>query len=199
MMPEDSEIFEKVEATLQRLASEGHIVRIFRSKLENSDVCSEGFIVDVSKALLMLHRLSDRFDLDGYEILKLSDITRVVSEHPKKLLFEKVARFKNLKPLKPSGIDIGSMRTALASIDKHYPLIVVERERHSPGTCEVGKVVVLGSKRFALRLLDTNGEWVSESERHNIDEITRLTFDGEYENTLAVAANLLDPSTRRFR
>lgn len=177
----------KVAAALSR----NELVRVSRGGIDPSGLHSEGYLLDASDQFILLHRLSDRIDLDGYEVLRLKDVTKLEIDFPRKRLFEKALKMKSISYRRPMGVQLTNTRALLSSVSNQYPLIVIERELRAPGECEVGRIKLLTDEKYALKWLSPDSKWEDDPEVYDIADVTRVQFDGEYENTLALVAGIV--------
>jgi hypothetical protein len=67
-------------------------------------------------------------------------------------------------------------------------LIVIHREVEEPEACDIGKITSFGSETFALREINPDAEWEEGTTEFRYDEITRVSYGGEYEAALALVA-----------
>ena len=180
----------KPKSQLEDFAENRRLVSVARNSFPNNPATSEGYVVGWSPSLLVLHRMSDRIDLDGYEVLRTADISAVLTDFHQRDFLVSAASIKKLEPRKPRNIDAADLQQLLSSIQANYPLIALERELATPGECDIGRVTLFDRGRFRMRLLSAGAEWVDGDQWYSLDEITRVTFDGEYENTLAMVAGI---------
>ena len=134
--------------------------------------------------------MSDRIDLDGYEALRLVDISEVLTEFHQSDFLLAAARVKKLEPREPRGLDVADIQRLLASIQANYPLIALEREVVAPDECDIGRITVFSRGAFRMRLMTPRAEWADDDTWRSLDDVTRVTFDGEYERTLALVAGI---------
>jgi hypothetical protein len=166
------------------------LVRVSRDRLGNPDGYSCGHLLDFSTELVLFHVLSDRIDLDGCDVLRLEDITRLDLTFPRKWFYLRALELKRIAPKKPSGISLTNMRSLLQSIKENYPLVVIERERVGTGACEIGRVKGASAEVFTFQRISSEATWESKDRHYKYAEITRVGFGGEYEKTLALVAGL---------
>jgi hypothetical protein len=162
------------------------LVEVVRSGLDNR--ASEGFVVGVSSELLLLHTLSDRLDLDGYTAFRVRDITDFMRDFPRKGFYLKALELKGNRPALPAGIDIATIQALLKSVERAYPLVVLHRERVVPGECEIGRIKLTSESTYALRRITPTATWEDDDKTYRYADVTRVGFDSEYENTLALVA-----------
>jgi len=166
----------------------GTPVRIERDDLD--DAYSEGYVVDVSPKLVLLNQVSDRIHLDGFEVLRLADVSRVVTEWPARRFVERALELKGQAPKQPAGpIDLAGMREAVMSANAAYPLIVIDREETWTGETSVGRIREEVPRGFNLHWITPAARWRWDGTPYQWKEVTRLEFGNEYEETLAMVAD----------
>jgi hypothetical protein len=135
-----------------------------------------GILVARSDELVLLRATVD-FRVDGLEILRVRDITKVTSgeiEHYRTRLLAAEGRIPDGPP--PAQPALGSVRAALESLRDR--LLIIERE--ATGDFFLGRLVQLKRRaalgyfaRFRLR-------WMDEPEEIPYDEITRIEVGSDY-------------------
>ncbi len=167
------------------------IVQVARHELEPPEYFMHGFVLDCSPAFVLMQVISDRLDLDGYEVLRTPDITFMDSEFPQRRFYEQALGLKQIRPVLPEGIDLSSPRALLRSVEDHYPLIVIHREWAVFEECEVGRIKMAADETYTLKYISPTAEWLDDDQVYAYEDITRVAFDGTYENTLALVAGIL--------
>ena len=81
------------------------------------------------------------------------------------------------------------MTVVLRSVNEKYPVIVIEREALYPDECEIRRLREITEAEYSLKSLSPCGQWHDVNDANKLDDITRVTFDGQYENTLAAVAD----------
>ena len=147
-----------------------------------------GFLVAQSSELLVLHRVSDRYDLDGYCAFRAEDVVSVDAEFPKRELIEHALRIKREEARLPTGTDASSMRALMESAQRAFGVLLIDREFVQPGEVEVGTIRMTSADTYVLRWLDPNAKWENDSRPFRYRDVTRLEFGSEYEQTLLAVA-----------
>lgn len=122
--------------------------------------------------------------------MRVKDITHFDTDFARKTFYEKALQAKSIEPSDAPEVALSSMRHLLASVNENFPLIVIEREACAPDQCEIGRIKLLTDTKYALKLLSPDARWEDDYRTYAIEDITRVTFDGEYENTLALVADI---------
>jgi hypothetical protein len=159
----------------------GTYVDIERHSLGDSEL--SGFVLDVSEDLALIHYLSDDFHLDGYCVIRNSDVTACNIFDDPKCFKHRALRVKTVRPKKPRGLNISNWATALESAGTHYPLLVLYREEIAADICVVGSFVELNSLSVTLYSITPTAEWDRKTQLLVVDT-TRLDFGGGYEDAL---------------
>ena len=164
-------------------------MRIFRNRLEpNEEAYSRGCVVGLSDRLVMLHQVSDAIRLDGYEILRVRDVTAVETDFSAKGFCLRALEMKGMRPRAPDGVDLRDLESAVRSVDAHHAPFLLECEEADPGVGFIGRAREWLKSGFRMRLVSPSAEWVDDDELFRYSAITRIVFDEEYERTLAMVA-----------
>ena len=147
-----------------------------------------GFLVIESESLVVLHRVSDRYDLDGYCAFRREDIESITESFEKLDLIQRALHLKGQEPAKPEHIDAASMRRLMASAQAEFGVLVIEREKVQPDEVEVGTVRMTSDDTYVLRWLSTTAEWENDDRAFRYRDVTKLEFGAEYEQTLLSVA-----------
>ncbi|MEK7323236.1 MAG: hypothetical protein AABZ84_09175 [Pseudomonadota bacterium] len=162
------------------------MVEVFRDELDESPWF--GFAVGGSDALFVMHKVSDRYDLDGYAVFRREDISSIEESFERRDLIHRALRIKKLSPSAPSSIDLSSMRSLMESAQAGYGVLVVSREWLDSDEVEVGRVRITSDDNYVLRWLSTNAEWNNDDRTFRYRDVTLVEFGAEYEQTLLQVA-----------
>lgn len=162
------------------------LVSVFRDGLDETEWF--GYVVAESDDYLALHSVSDRYDLDGYRVFRNADIEDVDDDFERRDLVLRAMALKNLEPQPIPWLRVESMRELVLSIQEQEPLVVIEREIVCPDECEVGRVRLDSDSTYSLLWMTTQAEWERDDRIFHYEDITQVSFGGEYERTLAQLA-----------
>jgi len=180
---------EALRQALLAARERGTPLRIERHGLEDASAHSRGIVVDVSPELVLLQQITERVDLDGFEVLRLEDVTGLETEWRASRFLQRALELKDQRPKRPAGpIDLAGMREAVTSANAAYPLIVVQREATLPDELSIGRIREETWAGFRLHWMNTTAGWEWDDELYQWSAITRLEFGNEYETTLAMVA-----------
>jgi hypothetical protein len=177
-----------MHAWLDDARRSGTLVRLTRGGVPEEDADVDGYVVAVGPELVALHILSDRIDLDGYEVLRLRDLLAAVDGFPSDAFYRRALEMKGETPAVPAWLDLSSLPAAIESIRRNQPLVVLHRERMAPGEVAVGYVRQSLPSGIRLHWITPQAEWEDDPTLYRYDSITRVQFGGEYERTLAMVA-----------
>jgi hypothetical protein len=161
------------------------LVELFR---ELDDTPMYGFVVAESAALLVIHRVSDRYDLDGYCAFPLGDVTSINESFKKRDLYQRAMQLKAQVPVALQEVELSSMRTLMESAQDGFGVLVISREKVEPGEVEVGTIRMTSEETYVLRWLTANADWENDDRPFRYRDITKLEFGSEYEQTLLAVA-----------
>lgn len=143
-----------------------------------------GFIVAEGKSLVALHQVSDSYRLDGYCIMRREELASCVTRFKKRSLISMALQLKDQAPVRPAGLQIGSMRLAMTSAQEQFGVVVIHREKVQPGEVEVGVIRMSTDQTYVLRWLSTLAKWESDDRAFRYRDVTLLEFGTEYDQTL---------------
>lgn len=182
----------QVQASVKKHA----LVRYLRAGLDAEEMYSYGFAVGCSKSWLLTHYVADHLRLDGYDAVRMQDITEFDVEFDKAPFLRRCMEIKRQMPSLPIGIQLDDTRSLLESIIDQYPVVVVHREQICPDECEIGTLKMVSDEAYALRWMTPTAEWADDEEVYRFEDVTRVTFGSEYETTIAVVAGLIKSKFR---
>jgi hypothetical protein len=172
-------------ADAQRLL--GELVSVTRDGFREHRTVA-GYLVAASPSWLVLHQVSDRFDLDGYACYRTQDLTALGATAPRLEVIRRAMRIKALSPSSPGSLALEGTRELMASAQALHEVLVIERERRDPLASEVGRLRLDGEQLYALHGLSRDGFWEPDERVFRYEDVTRVAFAGEYERTLAALA-----------
>jgi hypothetical protein len=175
-----------VRAEAQASLEPPDLIEVERAGIDSRAI--HGFVVGISTNLLLLHRMGDRLDLDGFECVRVADVTMLRRTFRRKEFYLKALELKGCRAVVPEGVELGSVRDLLRSVERRYPLVVIHRELVVPDECEIGRIKLTSEATYALRMLTPEATWMHDEEVYRYGDVTRVGFDGEYENTLSLVA-----------
>ena len=166
------------------------LVQLERGAFDARDRRTEGVALAQGPNLVLVALLSDRIDLDGYEVLHISDITSCRREFERKAFYHSALELKKELPAKSIAVDLSSMPALLTSAQKLFSLLTIHRERLFPGECDIGRLKLHSEDAFAIHYINPSAQWRDEPGHYRYADVTRVSFGGEYEAALALVAGV---------
>lgn len=168
--------------SLEEAARRRQLIR-FRRRFEDHRIA--GYVLDVGPKFFLLALVSDRIRFDGYECLRVSDVSRIEIPTPSTLEFVETALRKRRERLgrKPR-IDLSDIDRILLSANRLFPLVTIHREKADPDVCWIGRIRGIDRGRVSLLEINPDATWDEEPTGHRIADITRVDFAGDYEDAL---------------
>jgi hypothetical protein len=143
-----------------------------------------GFALTWNEELALIQPVEDQqFLLNGYTIFRNADVRRW-RPIPKDEFTARAAALHKLRPRSPDKISITSIRQALSSAGKAFPLVTIHTERAKRGVCYVGRVLRVSQRALTLLDISPEAEW-NDEESYLLKDITLIDFGGTYERLLA--------------
>ncbi len=166
--------------------SDAPLVEIFRELDVDRPCC--GFVVAENEQFVVVHQVSDRFDLDGYRALRKEDIEGIDTDFERRDVVERALAIKQLEPVVPAGLDLSSMRRLMESAQAASGILVIARERVHDDEVEVGTIRMTSDDTYVLRWMTISAEWDNDDRPFRYRDVTYLEFGTEYEQTLLAVA-----------
>jgi hypothetical protein len=164
-----------------------YLVRFERKPLDEDEMY--GFVLACSETLTLLNVLeTSTFTLNGYSVIRNADVSLyAVYDRPDYYFDSRVLRLKGISPQPQPEVSVASLPKLLASVDKHYPLFTIHRERVNDEICFIGRLAGMTLKTFTLFEIDDCAEW-DGPHRYRFEDVTKVDFGGGYEEALALVA-----------
>jgi len=171
---------------IRKAYEEKNLVRIDRTELEAGSLA--GYIVAYSETLVMVSLVDHDVRYNGFEIVRIEDITNFESPALQQSFVEEAIHARDLKPPKAPDVDLTSFGTALACLRDQVPLVAVYFELDEPEVCYIGRIESLSHEFLHLYYIDPDAKFDEEPTEYRLSEITRVNFGGGYEEALHLVA-----------
>lgn len=169
-----------------------HEVKIRRSKLDSDDL--NVIPLGIGQNLVLLQELYD-FDLNGYLIIRIKDITSINITKSQKFS-QRILKEEGILNLirKPSINSLDNWKNVLDELSVYKKNIIVECEDIQPPKFYIGKIITVDMKSLYLLYFNGAGEWDKEPTEILLKDITSLNFDSKYINIISKYLNLIEVS-----
>lgn len=170
-------------AKLKSHCGKPHHIGIERSDIETHKLF--GFVLACSSELVLTHVVYD-FHHDGYQILRISDISGIrhsASDRTmtKILRAEGILEQGSLK----HPINLQSWQSALRSLKSIGKNVIVEGEEPEVDVFLIGKLIRINKKTLSMLFFDGAGKWDEELSYCPYEHISSVKFDCEYVNVFS--------------
>lgn len=160
-----------------------HEVKIKRSKIDSEDL--NVIPLAVGQNLVLLQELYD-FDLDGYTIIRIKDITSIVMTKSQQFSQHILKEEGILDQIRKSSINsLDNWINVLNELSIQNKNIIVECEDMESSKFFIGKIIAIDKKYFYLLYFNGAGEWDKEPTEILLKDITSLSFDSKYINVIS--------------
>lgn len=131
--------------------------------------------------LVLLAAVPD-WQLDGYAIVRIADITNVRSDEYERFaerVLEGEGELARLAPPEPA-VPIDSWLAAFEALRASGRYLLVHEEGYEDEPMSIGPVVGLRAESVLVHYVDAAGEWEEEPSEILFADITRVQFDDRY-------------------
>jgi hypothetical protein len=156
------------------------IMRIHRSRIDKRTL--EAFVLQWNDDWTLLQTVSDRIDLDGYDLVRTRDISKVEIS-PESAFYQRSLIHRGQGFVKPLWISLLPLPDMMLSICRLYDAVMIERENVAASPV-VGFIQKLADDVFCIRRLLSNATWKADRYRYKYVDVTRLTFGRARETLL---------------
>lgn len=164
------------------------LVRVKRQKLV-ADESVQGFVVGISRDLVVLHAINDRIQLDGYSTLRITDISHLETVDDRhRDFYQRVLDARNERPTEPPEITFETFPSLVLTASAQFSLLTIYLEEYDPEICFIGVPSVIDMDGFDFRKVTTWGTWETDFDRITFTDITRVDFGAIYEAALALSS-----------
>jgi hypothetical protein len=170
----------KILSQLKRAMRERIFVR-FSRPFERGFV--RGYVLDIGPKFFLLALASEGGWFNGFECFRVGDV-RNLRPDPYAEFAEAALRKRGEHIAKKPRVNLQSIEEILRSVAKLSNLVVIARERVRPNACRIGQVLGVNDGRVSLLEIGPDAKWESSATELLLREITKVSFDGDYEDAL---------------
>jgi len=153
----------------------------FSRRFESASI--HGYVLDIGPEFFLLALVSDRIWFDGFECFRVKDV-RDVRRDPHAAFAETALKLRHEQIPEISPIELDSVKQLLLTANRLFPLLAIHREEADPHVCHIGHVVAVNRGSVTLQEISTDATWDETPASYSLNEITRISFGGDYENAL---------------
>ncbi len=158
-----------------------------------------GYVMDVGPKFFLLALVDDLIRFNGFQCIRLQDVRNLqVPAKYSKFVAAALRKRDERIPKRPR-VKIGSLNELLETAGHAYPIITIHREKIAPDVCHVGRVEQVSEAYLSLLEIGPDARWDDEPVSYRNREITRVDFDGDYEEALILVGGSPNKSEMRRR
>lgn len=173
-------------------AHQDEVVRVHRSC---TDETLDGYIVAVGREWLLLTVVDGSASVDGFAVLRTSDIVSVETQGNTDQLVRQSLQIRREwpPPTLSWSINLDSTAEMLRDVASHASVVGLYIEHEDPDVLFVGVPYWHRDDALGLSEIDSTGRWVADDSEWEFDRISRLALDDRYVNrVLEVARSRTD-------
>ena len=179
-----------IQRALRAIQASGRPVKVARSRLDGRSSPLLGFVVGLSPSLVLLHLIDSAILLDGYVVVRVSEITSVDTAFASRQFVQRALRLRGHRRRPPAAaFPLQDVLAVLAAAQARFPLVTLHQERRNRRVCWVGQVQSFTPAGVVLRELTPSAAW-DRAIWYPIASLTRIDFGGSYEAALALVAKV---------
>ena len=153
----------------------------FESQFDHSSV--RGYVLDVGPQFFLVAVVSDRIWFDGFECFRVGDV-RDLRPDPHGAFVESALQIRGEQIPVKARVSLASIEELLLSASREAPLVVVHCEEMDPEVCWIGRILSIKRGRLSLLGISPEAQWHEEPDTFRLDQVTRVSFGGDYEAAL---------------
>ncbi len=143
-----------------------------------------GFVASVGERWVVLQGLASAVYFDGYEVLRLADISGVVEDREGGYIERAVAGLGGRPEISfRLPVDAGT-KDVLRAAAAHSKLISVYLEEEEDSLRLIGRLDRLGDRKFDIQLINPRGVWTAGTSGWWYKDVTSVSFGSCYETAL---------------
>jgi hypothetical protein len=162
-------------------------VMIARDELDDADEL-HGIVVAVGDDWFLLEVYDDSVYFDGWDALRIADVTEVEVEIPE---FQSYTERARAQLPDPPAIPLEVLQavarkgaSAVPALVASASIVGVWTEQEDAEVLFIGRSEPDGSAEVTIREIDSTGRWHDEVSDFDAEEITRVTIGGRYQDGL---------------
>ena len=173
----------KLREELQQIIDAHQGIKICRDRIDTNPIY--GFPLKQGKEILLVQYQYD-FQLDGYQMILLEDITAVRSDEYERfseLIFKNEGQFDQIRT--PIFENINNWEVVFKQLKLMGTNIIVECESLEENDFYIGEIVAITKTAVQLLYFDGLGVWDEEATEIPFTEITSVSFESRYINIIS--------------
>jgi hypothetical protein len=156
----------------------------------------DGYVLDVGPGFLVLANVSEKIRFNGFTCMRIANVGRI-DRHPYAEFVQAALGLRGQTLPSAPSICLRTVEEMLRTAGAAFPLVTLHYDDSDPHVCWIGQVRDVNSVRVELLEIKPGADWYDETQRHKLQGITRVDFDGGYENALWLVGGKSAPQPNR--
>jgi hypothetical protein len=179
-------------AQLREAQQSQQLVRLWRGELEHGSFC--GYVSSVGREFFLLWVVGDGITYDGMYVMRHRDISELEAPDKHQVFMEKALTLKNLVPRLPRAFPLDNIRDVVQAASAMAPVIGVHVDSEDEAeVCYIGRLVSVEEDGFNMQEITPDGEWLHEPSFFGWDEVSTVTMEDGYAQSLLAVAGAPPP------
>ena len=158
-----------------------------------------GYVLDMGPRFFLVAAVEDAIRFNGFQCFRLCDVRELHVPHQYAGFAEAALKKRRERMPKKPRVIVARIEALLASANKAFPLVTIHEERVDPTVCWIGRVLKVDRGRVSLLEISPDATWDERPNEHELREITRVDFGGDYENALCLVGGPAPGQQTEFR
>jgi hypothetical protein len=174
-------------ARLREAQQQRKLVRLWRGELEHGSFC--GYVAGVGREFFLLRVVGDGITDDGLYAMRHRDVTELEIPEQHQRFIEKALAIKRITPQLPAGFPLDEVTQVVQAAALQAPVMGVHVDSEDESeVCYIGRLVNVEDDGFNLQEIDPDAEWLREPSFFAWDEVSTLSLDDPYAQSLLAVA-----------
>jgi hypothetical protein len=179
-------------AQLREAQQNQQMVRLWRGELEHGSFC--GYVGSVGREFFLLWVVGDGITYDGMYVMRHRDISELQAPDKHAIFMEKALTLKNMVPRPPRAFPLDNIRDVVQAASAMAPVIGIHVDSEDEAeVCYIGRLVSVEEDGFNMQEITPDGEWLCEASFFGWDEVSTVTMEDGYAQSLLAVAGAPPP------
>ncbi|RUL63325.1 hypothetical protein EKH79_13105 [Dyella dinghuensis] len=179
-------------AQLREAQQSQQMVRLWRGELEHGSFC--GYVGSVGREFFLLWVVGDGITYDGMYVMRHRDISELEAPDKHAVFMEKALTLKNMVPRPPRAFPLDNIRDVVQAASAMAPVIGIHVDSEDEAeVCYIGRLVSVEEDGFNMQEITPDGEWLLEASFFGWDEVSTVTMEDGYAQSLLAVAGAPPP------
>ncbi|HEX7340993.1 MAG TPA: hypothetical protein VF269_01825 [Rhodanobacteraceae bacterium] len=179
-------------ARLRQARQRHELVRLWRGDIEAGSYC--GYVAGVGREFFLLRVIGDGLTDDGLYAMRHRDVTELEAPDEHHGFIEKALAIKHIVPDLPTDFPLDAVNDMIEAASRRTPIVGVQVDgEDEDDVCYVGRLLATSNDGFQMQEIDADGQWLREASFFAWDEVSTLSMDDPYAQSLLAVAGAAPP------